>query len=234
MSKYYAVKKGRHPGVYQTWPECQREVVGFSGAVYHSFPTRREAQAWLQAPQRSQQTSLDLGSFDAEIPADNDYDIRFFTDGGSRNHGNKRGQHVKRSDKAAWALLVCRGSQEIKRTGGEFGSTNNRMELMGFRNALQLLLANSWEKERIQAILDSHYVLDPIMKGWLYGWARRGWQTSTGKPVANQELWQEVLSLLPRFDHLQLKWTKGHADNHGNVIVDQLLNQTMDKMEAER
>ena len=24
--KYYAVKKGRHPGIYNTWEECQNEV----------------------------------------------------------------------------------------------------------------------------------------------------------------------------------------------------------------
>lgn len=27
--KYYAVKKGRHPGIYNTWEECQNEVNQF-------------------------------------------------------------------------------------------------------------------------------------------------------------------------------------------------------------
>ena len=44
--KYYAVKKGRKPGVYQSWAECKAMVDGFPGAVYKSFKTREEAVAF--------------------------------------------------------------------------------------------------------------------------------------------------------------------------------------------
>lgn len=44
--KYYAVKKGRTPGVYQSWTECKAMVDGFPGAVYKSFKTREEAVAF--------------------------------------------------------------------------------------------------------------------------------------------------------------------------------------------
>lgn len=241
MSKYYAVKKGVKPGIYRTWPECQRQVSGFSGAVYKSFQTLREAQAWLagnqetsrRPPHHFEQTSLSLEQAEEETAFNYPNTIELYTDGGSRNHGNKLGQHVKQSDKAAWAYLIIRDGKKYPGTGGEFGATNNRMELMAFRNALRLMLKNNWHWEPINATLDSHYVLDPITKGWLYGWQRRGWRTSTGSAVANQELWQEVLRLLPEFKHLKFQWTKGHADNAGNVIVDHLLNETMDKMEEE-
>lgn len=234
--KYYVVKKGRHPGIYLNWPDCQREVSGFPGAVYRSFTNEEEAQNWLHTAQQpaprtvKQQLSLDLGQAavsQATRPKDT---IRLFTDGGSRNHGNKLGQHVKADDKAAWAFLIERQGQRITGTDGEFGATNNRMELMALINALTTLLEHGWQGENIGATLDSHYVLDPITKGWLYGWCRRGWTTSTGKPVANKELWQELLRLLPQFTGLHFNWTKGHADNLGNNIVDELLNTTMDKM----
>lgn len=44
--KFYAVKKGKVPGVYTTWDACRRMVHGFPGAVYKSFPTRGEAEAF--------------------------------------------------------------------------------------------------------------------------------------------------------------------------------------------
>ena len=47
--KYYAVKKGRKPGVYQSWAECKAMVDGFPGAVYKSFKTREEAVAFAKA-----------------------------------------------------------------------------------------------------------------------------------------------------------------------------------------
>ncbi len=41
--KFYAVKKGKKPGIYHTWDECRAQVVGFSGAIYKSFKTEQEA-----------------------------------------------------------------------------------------------------------------------------------------------------------------------------------------------
>lgn len=45
--KYYAVQKGRKPGIYETWADCEAQVKGFSGAVYKSFPSLNEAQAFM-------------------------------------------------------------------------------------------------------------------------------------------------------------------------------------------
>lgn len=229
--KYYAVKKGRQPGIYQDWPACQRAVNGFPGAVYRSFTSLLEAKKWLNgtdtmANQQAVQQSLDLG----DLGSQQQPEIYMYTDGGSRNHGNRRGQHVKKSDRAAWAFLISRHGQQLTGTGGEYGATNNRMELLGLLNALQTLTDRRWQSEVIEATLDSHYVLDPLTKGWLVGWQRRGWRTAAGKPVANQELWQQIVRLLPKFPHLHFVWTKGHANNRGNNEVDRLLNITMDKM----
>lgn len=43
--KFYVVWKGRKPGIYNTWPECQAQVMGFEEALYKSFSTRKEAEA---------------------------------------------------------------------------------------------------------------------------------------------------------------------------------------------
>lgn len=48
MSKYYAVKKGKKPGIYNNWQTCKENVYGFSGAVYKSFQTLEEAQAYIK------------------------------------------------------------------------------------------------------------------------------------------------------------------------------------------
>lgn len=46
--KFYAVRQGRRPGIYTTWDECKRQVIGAPGAVYKSFSTEEEAKAFLQ------------------------------------------------------------------------------------------------------------------------------------------------------------------------------------------
>ena len=35
--KFYAVRKGRKPGIYSTWSECEAQVKGFPKAEYKSF-----------------------------------------------------------------------------------------------------------------------------------------------------------------------------------------------------
>jgi ribonuclease HI len=45
--KFYAVKIGKEPGIYSTWDACKAMVDGFPGAVYKSFKTRAEAEAFV-------------------------------------------------------------------------------------------------------------------------------------------------------------------------------------------
>lgn len=46
--KAYAVLKGRMPGVYRTWGECEAQTKGFSGPVFKGFMSVEEAEAWLK------------------------------------------------------------------------------------------------------------------------------------------------------------------------------------------
>lgn len=48
MSKYYAVKKGRKTGIFMTWSECEKQVKGFSGAVYKSFTSEEDALDFIK------------------------------------------------------------------------------------------------------------------------------------------------------------------------------------------
>ena len=52
--KYYAVAVGKKTGIYTKWDECKAMVHGFPGAVYKSFKTPEEAEAFLKsAPARA-------------------------------------------------------------------------------------------------------------------------------------------------------------------------------------
>lgn len=46
-SKYYAVKKGKVPGIYLNWNDCKAMVDGYQGAVYKSFKTIEEAEKFI-------------------------------------------------------------------------------------------------------------------------------------------------------------------------------------------
>ncbi|KAG8200427.1 hypothetical protein JTE90_000510 [Oedothorax gibbosus] len=44
---FYAVKCGRVPGVYKTWPECEAQVKGFPKAKYKKFPDKASAREFV-------------------------------------------------------------------------------------------------------------------------------------------------------------------------------------------
>ena len=50
--KYYAVKKGRNPGIYTSWDSCLKEVKGYSGAIYKSFKTKEEAESYMTGEEK--------------------------------------------------------------------------------------------------------------------------------------------------------------------------------------
>ena len=46
-SKFYAVRVGRTPGIYETWAECQKQTTGFKGAIFKSFLSKEEALGFV-------------------------------------------------------------------------------------------------------------------------------------------------------------------------------------------
>lgn len=156
------------------------------------------------------------------------YAATIYTDGGSRNTGVYKGGHVNDRDKAAWAYSIqISGQAPINQAGGRFGATNNQMEMTAFLEALKKLTELGLQNEPLLFVLDSKYVIDSVTK-WLPGWKKNGWRRSSGA-LQNKELWQAIDQAFGQFTQAELTWTKGHANNAGNNLVDSLLNQFMDE-----
>jgi ribonuclease HI len=50
------------------------------------------------------------------------------------------------------------------------------------------------------------------------GWKRKNWVTSTGQPVLNRDLWEELDALADA--RLTWEWTRGHSGDPGNERCD--------------
>jgi ribonuclease HI len=48
-SRFYVVWKGRRPGIYPSWSECEAQGKGYEGAEYKAFESAAEARAALAA-----------------------------------------------------------------------------------------------------------------------------------------------------------------------------------------
>jgi ribonuclease HI len=100
--------------------------------------------------------------------------------------------------------------------GGEKQTTNNRMELQAAIAALQFF-QKSGQTDAIELYTDSEYVKNGITK-WVSGWKTKGWKTAAGKPVLNQDLWEELDRLNSR--QVQWRYVRGHSGDEGNERCD--------------
>ena len=122
------------------------------------------------------------------------------------------------ASRGGWAaILTAPDGAETVLTGGEYPSTNNRMELTA---ALEGLAAVP-EGSAVRLVTDSTYVANAISKGWLDGWQRKGWKTAAKQPVKNQELWETLLELLEGHT-VTWKKVRGHAGVELNERCDEL------------
>jgi len=119
-----------------------------------------------------------------------------------------------------WGVLMRSGGNEKELFGGELGTTNNRMELMGVIQALTALKRPC----AVTLWLDSQYVLKGITE-WMPGWKAKGWRTAGKTPVKNVELWQRLDDLVQNSGHvIDWRWVRGHNGDPGNERADALAN----------
>ena len=107
-----------------------------------------------------------------------------------------------------WGAVLMYGEHRKEISGGDAHTTNNRMELTGPIEALELLK----QPCKVRLYSDSAYLVNAFNQHWIANWQRNGWQTSQKKPVENKELWQRLLELC-RAHEVEFIKVKGHADN---------------------
>ncbi|MEW5892331.1 MAG: ribonuclease HI [Pseudomonadota bacterium] len=118
-----------------------------------------------------------------------------------------------------WGALLRFGDHEKELCGGEPETTNNRMELTAVIEGLRALKRAC----KVRVHTDSQYVQKGISE-WLANWRRRGWKTSEGKPVKNQDLWQALDQAVAEHE-VEWFWVKGHAGHPENERADALANK---------
>ncbi|MBV5261972.1 ribonuclease HI [Synechococcus moorigangaii CMS01] len=136
---------------------------------------------------------------------------RIYTDGGCIHNPGPGGWGVvvQFSDGSVWEM----GDRQPE-------TTNNRMEMQAAIQALEFVQTHS-PHTPVRLLTDSKYVIDGITK-WIKGWQKKGWKTAAGKPVLNQDLWQQLNQL----NSPDITWchVKGHSGEAGNERADAIAN----------
>ena len=118
--------------------------------------------------------------------------------------------------RGGWACILRYNAHKRELYGSDPATTNNRMELTAAIRGLEALK----EGCEVEVITDSEYLKNGITQ-WIHNWKRKGWRTSSNKPVVNQDLWHELDELVAHHK-VHWTWTKGHADHEDNNRCDEL------------
>ncbi len=137
--------------------------------------------------------------------------IKIYTDGSCSGNPGPGG----------WGVLMLWQGEEKEIYGGEFETTNNRMELMAAIQALETLKREA----HVDLYTDSKYVSDGITQ-WIINWKKNNWKNASKKPVKNADLWQRLDEARDRHT-VRWHWVKGHSGHPENERADVLANMGM-------
>jgi ribonuclease HI len=132
--------------------------------------------------------------------------VTIFTDGSCLSNPGPGG----------WAAVLRWRDNAKEIVGHEADTTNNRMELKAAIMGLNAVT----RAMPIALHTDSRYVMNGV-QDWMPRWKANGWKTASKKPVANQDLWEQLDQAVQRHE-ITWHWVKGHAGNEFNERCDQL------------
>lgn len=198
--KFYAVKSGRTTGVFESWDECNNSIKGFSGAVFKSFNSREEAEAFL----------VDKDLWEEIVSKDirQGYLVAF-CDGSYESGLNRYSFGVILIDKKNNEIPLCGYGSNPK-----FVSSNNIIgEIFGVINALDWAISNGYEKIKI------YHDYEGLSK-WISG----EWQAKSDVAKMFTSLYRS------KFDgvlEVTFEKIKGHSNNKYNDRADALAKSAL-------
>lgn len=200
-NKFYAVKKGNKTGIYYSWEECQEATKGFSGAMFKSFESEAEAQAYLN--------DEDIVYTNDILPRLKDGKVVAFVDGSFNTQKKVYGYgiHIITPDIGEPIELCGKASNEKY-----IDLQNIAGEILGVINAIDWAWKNSYDKIVI------FHDLEGISK-----WADGSFQAKKPLPQFYRRYIEE------KQDVIQIEFVKvsGHSNNKYNDRADLLAKSSV-------
>ncbi len=134
-----------------------------------------------------------------------EHDIYLYTDGAAKGNPGPGGYGV---------VIELVGTPHKKEFYEGFRlTTNNRMELLAVIVGLEKLKNPNM---KVLVVSDSKYVVDSVLKKWVFGWEKKGFTVKK-----NPDLWKRFL-VVYRKHQVDFKWIKGHNNHPQNERCDEL------------
>ena len=222
--KYYAVKKGKKPGIYIKWDECKAQIFKYPGAIYKSFKTLSEAKQFME------------NKSNIEIIKSNNEKIKSIKE--KNNFNDEKYKFSEKKNKKSEAYAYIDGSFNIYKKIYGYGSfikykdksyiiqgKGNESELIEMRNVAGEIIASRKTIEKAIELniksIDIYYDYEGIKK-----WATGEWKTNKDETKKYHDFFQDIKSSI----EVNFIKVKGHSGNEGNDEADRLAKEACDNL----
>lgn len=208
--KYYAVRKGRHSGIFFNWDECKSMVDGYKGAEYKSFTTIEEAEKYLQNENRNVVCFENNTASNKEQVADisiKENELIAYVDG---SFG------VNDTDYSYGMVIIdCEGNIE------KFNEKISDKETASMRNvAGEIAGSMAAMKYALEKNKDIYIFYD--YQG-IESWCTGAWKTNKDETKKYKVYYDEVTKMI----NIKFVKVKGHSNNKYNDMADSLAKEAL-------
>nr|WP_296156578.1 ribonuclease H family protein [uncultured Blautia sp.] len=204
--KFYAVKQGRKTGMFLTWDDCKKQVMGYPGAIYKSFGTKEEAEEYLGlgAGENGESETTDGENKEDSTATDA---VEIYVDGS---------YHAATKEFSYGMVVLIDGKEEKfsqKMTDPELAQMRNVAgEIKGSEAAMQYALDHE-----IPSIIIYH-----DYQG-IASWCNGDWKANKPGTIAYRDFYRQASQKV----NIQFRKVKGHSNNKYNDMVDELAKQAL-------
>lgn len=213
--KFYAVKQGRTPGVYQSWEECKAQVDGYSGAVYKSFPTAAEALAFVTGVKQSELQQSELPP--SESPQLESPQLELRQSGSQGLTAYVDGSYHSGTGEFSYGVVILQEGEEIcfqeKLSDPDLAAMHNVAgEIKGAEAAMRYALEHGYREISI------YHDYEGIAR-----WCTGEWKANKSGTQAYKAYYDSIC------DRLQVHFqkVKGHSGDKYNDMADQLAKEAL-------
>ncbi|XP_064427935.1 ribonuclease H1 isoform X8 [Mirounga angustirostris] len=229
LSMFYAVRRGRKAGVFQTWSECRAQVDRFPAARFKKFATEEEAWAFVRKPASPDGSEGTENKHEQESQVKVNKRLREPSDGEENaepcvKHARQNTESVPSVNKDSFSYMGdfvvvytdgCCSSNGRRRARAGIGvywgpghPLNVGIRLPGRQTNQRAEIhaackaieqAKAQNIKKLVLYTDSMFTINGITN-WVQGWKKNGWKTSTGKEVINKEDFMALEQLIQGMD----------------------------------
>lgn len=204
---YYCVKVGKISGIYYSWNDCKKNVIGFPSAIFKKFDNIGDAKIYMNIDNNTNSSRIVTDNDIAQLEKDYDV-IHVFTDGA----------HAK--NMTSYAIYF--GSNDPRNISKIIKGTNNYAELTAIIESIKKLQHEIKSGKIIIINTDSLYSILCLTNN----------KKNPNKP--NYNIIMNGYNLLEEYNNIKFHKVVAHTDNMdkysiGNRIVDKMATSIIEQ-----